>query len=151
MTGGTAEKIPAPESDRRTAEPREAAVTPEDLKYTAEHEWARTDGNRIRVGITDYAQEALGDIVFVSLPAVGTTVTAGQPLGEVESTKSVSDIYAPVTGTVAGRNESLDSQPELVNTDPYGEGWLLEIEIADESVLESLLDAAAYQGMLDAH
>ena len=126
-------------------------MTPEDLKYTAEHEWARTDGNVIRVGITDYAQEALGDIVFVSLPAVGTTVTAGQPLGEVESTKSVSDIYAPVTGTVAGRNESLDSQPELVNTDPYGEGWLLEIEVADDSVLESLLDAAAYQGMLDAH
>jgi glycine cleavage system H protein len=126
-------------------------VTPEDLKYTAEHEWAHTDGNVIRVGITDYAQEALGDIVFVSLPAVGTAVTAGQPLGEVESTKSVSDIYAPVTGTVKTRNESLDSQPELVNTDPYGEGWLLEIEIADTSVLESLLDAAAYQGMLDAH
>ncbi len=126
-------------------------MTPEDLKYTAEHEWARTDGNVIRVGITDYAQEALGDIVFVSLPAAGTAVTAGQPLGEVESTKSVSDIYAPVTGTVRNRNESLDSQPELVNTDPYGEGWLLEIEVADDSVLESLLDAAAYQGMLDAH
>jgi glycine cleavage system H protein len=126
-------------------------VTPDDLKYTAEHEWARTDGNVIRVGITDYAQEALGDIVFVSLPSVGTAVTAGQPLGEVESTKSVSDIYAPVTGTVTGRNETLDSQPELVNTDPYGDGWLLEIEVADDSTLESLLDAAAYQGMLDAH
>jgi glycine cleavage system H protein len=126
-------------------------VTPDDLKYTAEHEWARTDGNVIRVGITDYAQEALGDIVFVSLPSVGTTVTAGQPLGEVESTKSVSDIYAPVTGTVTGRNETLDSQPELVNTDPYGDGWLLEIQVADDSTLESLLDAAAYQGMLDAH
>lgn len=128
-------------------------MTPDDLKYTAEHEWARTvaDGKAIRIGITDYAQEALGDIVFVSLPAVGTTVTAGQPLGEVESTKSVSDIYAPVTGTVSSRNESLDSQPELVNSDPYGEGWLIEIEIADNSALESLLDAAAYQGMLDAH
>ena len=126
-------------------------MTPDDLKYTAEHEWARTDGNVIRVGITDYAQEALGDIVFVSLPSVGTTVTAGQPLGEVESTKSVSDIYAPVTGTVTGRNETLDSQPELVNTDPYGDGWLLEIQVADDSTLESLLDAAAYQGMLDAH
>jgi glycine cleavage system H protein len=128
-------------------------VTPDDLKYTAEHEWARTAaaGNVIRIGITDYAQEALGDVVFVSLPSVGTAVTAGQPLGEVESTKSVSDIYAPVTGTVASRNESLDSQPELVNTDPYGEGWLVEIEVADGSALESLLDAAAYQGMLDAH
>jgi glycine cleavage system H protein len=128
-------------------------VTPDDLKYTAEHEWARTGPDRkvIRVGITDYAQEALGDVVFVSLPSVGTAVTAGQPLGEVESTKSVSDIYAPVTGTVTSRNETLDSQPELVNTDPYGEGWLLEIEVADDTALESLLDAAAYQGMLDAH
>jgi glycine cleavage system H protein len=128
-------------------------VTPDDLKYTAQHEWARTGtgGTVIRVGITDYAQEALGDIVFVSLPAVGTAVTAGQPLGEVESTKSVSDIFAPVTGTVTGRNETLDSQPELVNTDPYGEGWLVEIEVADDSTVESLLDAAAYQGMLDAH
>jgi glycine cleavage system H protein len=127
-------------------------VTPEDLKYTAEHEWTRagSDG-KVRVGITDYAQEALGDIVFVSLPTVGTAVTAGQPLGEVESTKSVSDIYAPVTGTVTGRNETLDSQPELVNSDPYGEGWLIEIEIADDTALESLLDAVAYQGMLDAH
>jgi glycine cleavage system H protein len=128
-------------------------VTPDDLKYTAEHEWARTapDGRVIRIGITDYAQEALGDIVFVSLPAAGTAVTAGQPLGEVESTKSVSDIYAPVTGTVTRRNDTLDSQPELVNTDPYGEGWLLEIEVAEDAALESLLDAAAYQGMLDAH
>jgi glycine cleavage system H protein len=138
---------------RQIADPGEAAVTPDDLKYTAEHEWARPrpDGKVIRVGITDYAQEALGDVVFVSLPSVGTSVTAGQPLGEVESTKSVSDIYAPVTGTVTSRNDTLDSQPELVNTDPYGEGWLIEIEIADDAGLESLLDAAAYQGMLDAH
>jgi glycine cleavage system H protein len=125
-------------------------VTPEDLKYTAEHEWARTDGNLIRVGITDYAQSALGDIVFVQLPNAGTKVTAGEPLGEVESTKSVSDIFAPVTGTVMSRNEALDSQPELVNTDPYGDGWLIEIEVADASVSDSLLDAAAYQELLDA-
>jgi glycine cleavage system H protein len=128
-------------------------VTPEDLKYTAEHEWARAGAGDalVRVGITDYAQQALGDIVFVSLPPAGTAVTAGEPLGEVESTKSVSDIYAPVSGTVSARNETLDSQPELVNSDPYGEGWLLEIEVQDTAVLESLLDAAAYQGMLDAH
>lgn len=128
-------------------------MTPEDLRYTAEHEWARTgaDDSVVRVGITDHAQQSLGDIVFVSLPSVGTAVTAGEPLGEVESTKSVSDIYAPVTGTVAARNEALDSQPELVNSDPYGEGWLLEIEVEDTTVLETLLDAAAYQGMLDAH
>jgi glycine cleavage system H protein len=128
-------------------------VTPEDLRYTAEHEWARADagGTVVRVGITDYAQQALGDIVFVSLPSVGTAVDAGQPLGEVESTKSVSDIYAPVSGTVKARNESLDGQPELVNSDPYGEGWLIEIEISDAGVLGSLLDSAAYQGMLDAH
>jgi glycine cleavage system H protein len=127
-------------------------TTPDDLRYTAEHEWARAAGGQaVRIGITDYAQGALGDIVFVNLPTVGTKVAAGQPLGEVESTKSVSDIYAPFDGVVTARNETLDAQPELVNTDPYGEGWLVEIEIADDSVLESLLDAAAYQGMLDAH
>jgi glycine cleavage system H protein len=126
-------------------------VTPDDLRYTAEHEWARAaaDGQVVRVGITDYAQGALGDIVFVNLPTVGTKVAAGQPLGEVESTKSVSDIYAPFDGVVTARNEALDAQPELVNTDPYGDGWLIEIEIADATVLASLLDAAAYQGMLD--
>jgi glycine cleavage system H protein len=131
-------------------------VTPEDLRYTAEHEWAHAKdssggGTVVRVGITDYAQEQLGDIVFVQLPAVGTAVTGGEPLGEVESTKSVSDIYAPVTGTIVSRNNTLDSQPELLNQDPYGEGWLVEIEVEDLSVLDSLLDAAAYQGMLDAH
>jgi glycine cleavage system H protein len=127
-------------------------VTPEDLKYTPEHEWARAagDGQVVRVGITDFAQQALGDIVFVSMPAPGTSVTAGQPLGEVESTKSVSDIYAPVDGTVRARNDALDGQPELVNSDPYGDGWLIEIEVADPTALSSLLDAAAYQGMLDA-
>jgi glycine cleavage system H protein len=131
-------------------------VTPEHLRYTAEHEWARVEDTGsaedtvVRVGITDFAQESLGDIVFVSLPAAGEAVTAGEPLGEVESTKSVSDIYAPVTGTVSARNDALDSQPELVNSDPYGEGWLVEIRVQDPSALESLLDAAAYQGMLDA-
>jgi glycine cleavage system H protein len=131
-------------------------VTPEDLRYTAEHEWARAQdsaggGTVVRVGITDFAQEQLGDIVFVQLPEVGTAVTGGEPLGEVESTKSVSDIYAPVTGTVVNRNETLDSQPELLNSDPYGEGWIVEIQVDDAGVLNSLLDAAAYQGMLDAH
>jgi glycine cleavage system H protein len=131
-------------------------VTPEDLRYTAEHEWARAEdasggGTVVRVGITDYAQEQLGDIVFVQLPPVGTAVTGGEPLGEVESTKSVSDIYAPVTGTIVARNNVLDNQPELLNQDPYGEGWIVEIQVDDASVLNSLLDAAAYQGMLDAH
>jgi glycine cleavage system H protein len=131
-------------------------VTPEDLKYTAEHEWARAQnsaggGTVVRVGITDYAQEQLGDIVFVQTPAVGTAVTGGEPFGEVESTKSVSDVYAPVTGTIIARNDTLDSQPELLNSDPYGEGWIVEIQVDDPTVLDSLLDAAAYQGMLDAH
>ena len=131
-------------------------MTPEDLKYTAEHEWARAQnsaggGTVVRVGITDYAQEQLGDIVFVQTPAVGTAVTGGEPFGEVESTKSVSDVYAPVTGTIIARNDTLDSQPELLNSDPYGEGWIVEIQVDDPTVLDSLLDAAAYQGMLDAH
>src|SRR5581483_574227 len=101
-------------------------VIPEDLKYTAEHEWVRSlDDGTVRIGITDYAQDALGDVVFVSLPESGASVTAGQACGEVESTKSVSEIYAPVSGAVAKRNEALDSRPDLINTDPYGEGWLV--------------------------
>ncbi|HEX5494166.1 MAG TPA: glycine cleavage system protein GcvH [Mycobacteriales bacterium] len=125
-------------------------TTPDHLRYTREHEWAlATAGGAVRVGITDYAQESLGDIVFVSLPEVGTRVEVGQTMGEVESTKSVSDLYAPVTGTVTARNETLDAQPELVNSDPYGEGWMIEIGIDDPAVLESLLNAVAYQGMLD--
>ena len=125
-------------------------TTPDDLRYTAEHEWVRPgEGGSLRVGITDYAQDALGDIVFVSLPTVGTAVTAGQPLGEVESTKSVSDVYAPVAGTVSARNESLDSQPELINSDPYGEGWIVEIEVADPAVVDTLLDAEGYRALLD--
>jgi glycine cleavage system H protein len=123
---------------------------PEDLKYTAEHEWVRAaDGHSVRVGITDYAQSALGDIVYVSLPSVGTAVTAGQPLGEVESTKSVSDVFAPVGGTVLARNDALDSQPELLNSDPYGEGWIVEIEVADIGVVNSLLDADAYRQLVE--
>ena len=121
---------------------------PDDLKYTAEHEWARP-GPVVRVGITHYAQEALGDVVFVSLPAVGDEVAAGQPCGEVESTKSVSDVYAPVSGRVSARNERLDTQPELVNTDPYGDGWMIDIEVADAAAADGLLDANAYQALLD--
>jgi glycine cleavage system H protein len=124
--------------------------TPDDLKYTAEHEWVRAgDGGTVRVGITDYAQEALGDIVYVSLPAVGTDVTAGEPLGEVESTKSVSDVFAPVAGTVSARNEALESQPELLNSDPYGEGWIVEIGVPDPGALDTLLDAAGYRELLE--
>jgi glycine cleavage system H protein len=126
--------------------------TPDDLKYTAEHEWVRAgDGGTVRVGITDYAQEALGDIVYVSLPAVGTDITAGEALGEVESTKSVSDVFAPVAGTVSARNEALEAQPELLNSDPYGEGWIVEIDVPDPGALDSLLDAAGYRELLDEH
>lgn len=121
---------------------------PEDLKYTAEHEWARPTGETVRVGITSFAQDALGDIVFVTLPEAGTQVQAGQACGEVESTKSVSDIYAPITGTVSARNEALDSQPELVNADPYGDGWMVEISPADASAVDGLLDAAAYSQLV---
>jgi glycine cleavage system H protein len=121
---------------------------PDELKYTAEHEWARvgtTDGRQtVRIGITDYAQQALGDVVYVSLPDVGAQLTQGAAFGEVESTKSVSDIYAPVAGTVVARNEALDRQPELLNSDPYGEGWIVEIEVSDAAQLDELLDAAAY-------
>ena len=131
---------------------RAAVSTPEDLKYTAEHEWVRPgSGGTVRVGITDYAQEALGDIVFVSLPAVGAEVGPGEAVGEVESTKSVSDVYAPVAGTVSARNEALESQPELLNSDPYGEGWIVEIDVPDPAVVDTLLDAAAYRELLDDH
>jgi glycine cleavage system H protein len=119
---------------------------PDELKYTAEHEWVRSgDAATARVGITDYAQEALGDVVYVSLPAVGDGVAKGTAVGEIESTKSVSDIYAPLSGTVSARNEQLDQQPELINSDPYGTGWLLEIEVSDTGETDGLLDAAAYR------
>jgi len=119
---------------------------PSDLKYTAEHEWVRlSDGSStVRIGITDFAQEALGDVVYVSLPAVGTSVSGGAAFGEVESTKSVSDIYAPLSGTITARNDALDGAPETINSDPYGEGWLVEIELAADADVSSLLDAASY-------
>jgi glycine cleavage system H protein len=123
-------------------------VFPSDLKYTSEHEWVRSPGenaNAVRIGITDYAQDALGDIVYVSLPDVGTDVEAGAAVGELESTKSVSDVYAPVAGQVVARNEALDSSPELVNSDPYGEGWLFEVVPTDQSAVDGLMDADAYQ------
>lgn len=121
-------------------------MIPEDRRYTAEHEWARPtgDGSVLRIGITDFAQDRLGDIVYVSLPAVGDTLDGGQYFGEVESTKSVSDLYAPVAGTVTARNETLEATPELVNGDPFGEGWMVEIEPADGAAYDGLLDAAAY-------
>jgi glycine cleavage system H protein len=117
---------------------------PDDLRYSVEHEWVRTEEGRVRVGITDYAQDALGDIVYVELPAPGTAVEVGGKIGEVESTKSVSEIYAPVAGTVTAVNTGLPESPESINTDPYGEGWICELELADPSGLEALLDAAAY-------
>ena len=127
---------------------------PEDRKYTEEHEWVQERGSdaglRVRVGITDYAQDALGDIVYIDLPAVGDQVSAGDPCGELESTKSVSELYAPVAGTVVARNEELADAPEMVNTDPYGEGWLVDIEADDPEAIEALLDAAEYRQQIDA-
>jgi glycine cleavage system H protein len=118
---------------------------PEDVRYTQQHEWARDEGGRIRIGITDFAQDALGDVVYVDIPEVGAEVTAGQPFAEVESTKSVSDVYAPVSGTVLERNDALADAPELVNTEPFGRGWMIVIEAAGEDALAGLLDAAAYR------
>lgn len=120
--------------------------TPDDLRYTADHEWAKvTTGNTVRVGITDYAQSSLGDIVFVSVHEVGGQVATGDTFGEVESTKSVSDLYSPLAGRVVTRNEALDSAPELLNSDPYGAGWIAEIEVEDVAALDELLDVAAYR------
>ena len=126
-------------------------MIPEDLKYTTEHEWIRVaeDGSVVRVGITDYAQDALGDIVFVQLPDVGSVVAAGDTVGELESTKSVSDVYAPLAGEVVVVNDALDATPELVNSDPYSSGWLFDIKLSDASALDGLLDAAGYQATLD--
>ena len=121
---------------------------PEELLYTAEHEWVRRDGDSVRVGITAFAQDALGDIVYVTLPEDGARIEAGATCGEVESTKSVSDLYAPVTGVVSARNEALDSSPELVNSDPYGEGWMFEVRLADAETIEGLLSAAEYRTQL---
>jgi glycine cleavage system H protein len=132
-------------------------ATPDDRRYTEQHEWAQVQDPQggttvVRVGITDHAQDALGDIVFVQLPDVGTEVGAGSPIGEVESTKSVSDVYAPVAGVVAARNEALEATPELLNSDPYGEGWLVEISVTGDGAdpTAALLDAAGYQAVVDA-
>ena len=122
-------------------------MNPEDLKYTAEHEWARVEGSRFTVGITHDAQDSLGDVVYVDLPASGTRVEKGQPFGEVESTKSVSDLYAPITGTIVERNEALEASPELVNSDPYGDGWMVVIEAEDASSADGMLSAQDYERM----
>ena len=119
------------------------AQLPDDRQYTAEHEWAKEDGGRVVVGITNYAQDQLGDVVFVGLPEPGSEVTAGEPLGEVESTKSVSDVFSPVTGRVAEKNLEVEQNPELINSDPYGKGWLVVIEPANGGLGE-LMDATAY-------
>ena len=122
---------------------------PDDLRYTSDHEWVRLEPEgTVLVGITAYAQNALGDVGYVSLPAVGDTLAAGDSCGEVESTKSVSDIYSPLDGEVSGVNSELDSTPELINSDPYGAGWILQLRPSDPSALDSLLDAAAYRQSL---
>jgi glycine cleavage system H protein len=122
---------------------------PQDLRYTAEHEWVRVGSDGVaRVGITAFAQDALGDVVYVSLPAVGDSMIAGDSCGEVESTKSVSDLYAPVSGEVVAVNPTLDTAPELVNTDPYGEGWMYDVKLTEADAAESLLDLAAYRAIL---
>jgi glycine cleavage system H protein len=121
-------------------------VNPDDVLYTAEHEWVRdVDADTVRVGITDYAQDSLGDIVYVQLPAVGDEVTAGAAMGELESTKSVSDLFAPLSGTVTASNDALESTPELCNSDPYGEGWVVELRVSDPAEREELLSAADYE------
>jgi glycine cleavage system H protein len=122
---------------------------PENLRYTADHEWVRLDGDRVRLGITDYAQDALGDVVFVQVPMVGEAVTKGATLTEVESTKSVSDVYAPISGTIVEVNDALADAPERLNQDPYGEGWICVLDVADPSELDGLLDAAGYRALVD--
>ncbi|MDL9937249.1 glycine cleavage system protein GcvH [Gordonia sp. ABSL1-1] len=127
---------------------------PEELSYTAEHEWVQKVGPAtVRVGITDFAQDALGDVVFVQLPEIGADVENGESFAEVESTKSVSDIYGPLVGTIAKVNEELDASPDLVNSDPYGAGWLVEIELADEAALNTalgdILDAEGYRAVIE--
>jgi glycine cleavage system H protein len=123
-------------------------TSPADLKYSTEHEWVRVEGNEVVVGITDYAQDALGDVVYVELPAVGTAVTAHATVSEIESTKSVSEVYCPVSGTLVAVNGDLEATPEALNTDPYGTGWIFRIELSDPSELDALMDAAAYEAFL---
>ncbi len=123
--------------------------TPEDLRYSSDHEWARRDGNVIRIGITDYAQDALGDVVYLEAPEVGATVAGNDKISEVESTKSVSDIYAPVAGTIVEVNNAVVENPQLLNEDPYGEGWICAIELADGGDFDALLDAAGYLALIE--
>ena len=122
---------------------------PADLRYSSDHEWISVDGNRARMGITDYAQDALGDVVYVQVPTVGLAVAAGDAMSEVESTKSVSDIYAPVSGTVVAVNDALADQPEALNNDPYGAGWICEIELSEPAQVEALLDAGGYRSLVE--
>ena len=124
---------------------------PDDLKYTSQHEWVRDldEGDDVRVGITQYAQDALGDIVYVTLPELGEEVVKGEPCGELESTKSVSDIYAPLSGVIVARNESLDTTPELINSDPYGDGWMIVVRLANPGERDELLSAEAYQKVVE--
>lgn len=122
---------------------------PEDLRYTREHEWVRIDGTTARVGITDYAQDALGDVVYVDLPTAGATVAAMATCCEVESTKSVSEIFSPVSGTIAEVNSDLSDTPQMINEDPYGKGWIFSVEMSDSSEVEGLMEAHAYQAFLD--
>ena len=126
-------------------------IVPADLRYTTEHEWVRPlgDGSTVRVGITDYAQDALGDVVYVDLPTVGDTFEANASVGEVESTKSVSEIYAPVAGTVTAVNEALADNPQLLNEDPYGEGWLCEVAVSDPASIGAMMDADAYVALTE--
>jgi glycine cleavage system H protein len=122
---------------------------PEDLRYSQEHEWVRVDGGRATVGITDYAQDALGDVVYVQLPDAGTLVVADSTCAEIESTKSVSEVYAPVSGMIVETNAALEGAPELVNQEPYGLGWIFAVELSDPSELDGLMDAAAYRAFTE--
>jgi glycine cleavage system H protein len=122
---------------------------PEELRYSAEHEWVRVDGTRAIVGITDYAQDALGDVVYVQLPDVGLAVIANAQVAEIESTKSVSEVYSPVTGTVVEVNSALDDAPEQLNSDPYGGGWIFVVELAEPGEVDALMDAAAYRALVE--
>jgi glycine cleavage system H protein len=122
---------------------------PPELRYSTDHEWVRVDGDTVTIGITEYAQDALGDVVFVEMPEPGVTVAAGATFSEVESTKSVSDIYAPVSGSISAVNDALESQPELLNSDPYGEGWICRITMTDVAELDALMDAEAYRALTE--
>jgi glycine cleavage system H protein len=124
-------------------------TVPAQLLYSRDHEWVAVDGTRARIGITDYAQDALGDVVYVQAPTMGATVAAGDTFSEVESTKSVSDIYAPVSGTIVAVNDALGSGPDALNSDPYGAGWICEIEMSNPADVDNLLDAAGYQALID--